>query len=256
VSYAERPAQPGVFIVPARFVDHLRAALLWQLGQAAEDIWQLSLEPGEPERWKAYASALARQDAIRAVLSLTGWEAQPAENDVSVNLDRHAEPLLAGLRFSAEYETRKVTPGDSGSRARPDSDAQTFGLCVLANRAEQVVASLSVASWSAELALRRVTAERAAVVPRGGPRGPNSEKARDGFAGCGARGRACAGLIEAGVSRLAEDRNGGSQGRAEWPATDMSCCLSSGQGLIASVVQRAGGGRESGAPGSVLALPV
>lgn len=104
------------------------------------------------------------------MLGLTGWDAQPGENDVAVNLYRHGEPLLAGLRFSAEYETRKVIPEDFGSRARPDSDAQAFGLRVLTNRAEQAVAALSVAGWSAELALQRATVDRSIVTARG-PRG-------------------------------------------------------------------------------------
>jgi hypothetical protein len=61
--------QAGAFVGSGLFVGFLRAGLQWQLGQAAEDTAQLSLQPRETVRFEAYAAALKEySDRIRTLL--------------------------------------------------------------------------------------------------------------------------------------------------------------------------------------------
>jgi hypothetical protein len=145
----------GVFPVPGVFVSYLRAGLHWQLGHAADEIAQLSLQPRGHLRSEGYAAALARQDASRALLNLTGWDPRHSERDVPVNLYRHAEPLLAALRFIVNYEVLMIQAPDHGQNGHVELDVQSvYGLRFFVNGLEGIVAALPSVPTTARLALR------------------------------------------------------------------------------------------------------
>jgi hypothetical protein len=83
--------------LPAEMAEHLRSGLHSGIGDAAETIAQVVVEPGREQHPEWYREPLAHFDRVRALLDLIGWAATDPPAEVSVDLREHRHAVLDAL---------------------------------------------------------------------------------------------------------------------------------------------------------------
>jgi hypothetical protein len=108
---------PGVvsLTLTGELVALLRPGLLRELAGAARELSRVVVRRGYEKDAARYRGPLERQDSIRALLGLVGWENPPGEQEaVTVYLDRYRGVLLAAAQSEHARQARRV------ERARSD----------------------------------------------------------------------------------------------------------------------------------------
>lgn len=90
-------------IVPPQILGYARESLCRQLGQAADEIAQISDARGY-EHGERYAEPLKRFDSTRALLELLGWTDSKGREAVTISGRRERATLRQALRAQLEIE--------------------------------------------------------------------------------------------------------------------------------------------------------
>ena len=106
--------------IPAAAVAQLRVALHSELGNVAQELDEIVVTSGRAR--DDWSPPVARFDRTRSLLDELGWNERNPERDIDIDLDRHRQVIVEGLREALESERylmseRASTP--HGNAARP-----------------------------------------------------------------------------------------------------------------------------------------
>jgi hypothetical protein len=114
--------EPGLVSVAlsGELIPMLRRGLLRELASTGRELSGAVARSGYERDAGRYYGPLGRQDSIRALLDLVGWENTGGEQEpVTVYLDRYRGALLAADRMST-----RPSPGAPGAPASHSRDAR------------------------------------------------------------------------------------------------------------------------------------
>jgi hypothetical protein len=103
----------------------LRPGLLRELAVSARELRRAVARRGYEKDVARYRAPLERQDTVRALLGLVGWETAQEEEPVTVYLDRFRGAMLAAAQSEHARQTRRIerARSDRGRAAAQDSQA-------------------------------------------------------------------------------------------------------------------------------------
>ena len=116
--------EPGLVSVAlsGELIALLRRGLLRELAVAAVAVSRAVARPGYERDAGRYRGPLERQDSIRALLGLIGWE-NTEQEPVTVYLDRYRGALLAAAQNEHARETRRAERSRISEQRRSAAEA-------------------------------------------------------------------------------------------------------------------------------------
>jgi hypothetical protein len=117
---------PGVVSIALsrELIALVRPGLLRELASTAKEIGQAAVRRDYEKDAARYCGPLERQDAIRELLGLVGWESSKEEKEpATVYLDRYRGALLAAAQNEHAHQTRRAERARSSGRARAAAEA-------------------------------------------------------------------------------------------------------------------------------------
>jgi len=126
--------QPGLVSVAlsGELIVLLRRGLLRELARSAVAVSRAVAHPGYEKDAGRYREPFERQDSIRALLGLIGWENTGQEQEpITVYLDRYRGALLAAAQNEYKTQTRRAERSRTPQQRRSAAEASRALLAAL-----------------------------------------------------------------------------------------------------------------------------